>query len=62
MIESQENQAFRSQQSTELEENRLFRSEQRLALADTQARQIQKVVREEGNIPITRTSIKAHLK
>jgi len=50
MIETRENQAFRLQQSTELEENRHFRSQQRSALAETRDRRIQKVIGEEGNI------------
>jgi translation elongation factor EF-G len=50
MIETQENQVFRLQQSAEVEENRRFRSQQTSALAETQDRQVQKLVKEEGNI------------
>ena len=42
---------FRLLQSAEAEENRCFRSQQTSALAESQDRRVQKIVREEGNIP-----------
>jgi hypothetical protein len=49
MIETRENRVYRLQQFAEAEENRSFRSQQILAVAEARARQIQKLVKEEGN-------------
>jgi hypothetical protein len=45
MIETQENQLFR-------EENRRFCSQQISVLAETQDRRVQKIIMEEGDIPM----------
>ena len=42
---------FRQLQMIETRENQVFRSQQISALAETQDRRVQKRVREEGNIP-----------
>jgi hypothetical protein len=47
--EIEENRILRLQQVAEMEKNEDFRSEQTLALLQTQARQIQKILKEEGN-------------
>ena len=47
--EIEENRTFRLKQVAEIQENKDFRSQQTLALLQTQARQIQKIVKEEGN-------------
>ena len=47
--EIEENRTFRLKQVAEIQENKDFRSQQTLALLQTQARQIQKIIKEEGN-------------
>jgi hypothetical protein len=49
MIEIKENQVHRLRQAAEVEEGRKFRSQQTLAAEITRARQIQKLLNEEGN-------------
>ena len=46
--EIEENRTLRLKQMAEIQENEYFRSEQTLVLRQTQARQIQKIVKEEG--------------
>jgi hypothetical protein len=46
--EIEENRILRLGQVAEMEENKYFRSQQTLALQQTQARQIQKIMKEEG--------------
>ena len=41
-------------QVAEMQENKYFRSQQTLALQHTQARQIQKILKEEGNLLVRR--------
>ena len=48
LIESEEAQMQRSQQSTEIKESKDFRSQQTLALAKTEELRIQKSIKEEG--------------
>ena len=47
--EIEENRALRQKQVAEIQENEYFRSQQTLALRQTQARQVQKILKEEGN-------------
>jgi hypothetical protein len=49
LIEIKENQVHRSRQVAEVEENKKFRSQQILVADETRARQIQKLVNNEGN-------------
>jgi hypothetical protein len=48
--EIEENRTLRLRQVAEMQENKHFRSQQTLALQQTQARQIQKILKEEGNL------------
>ena len=48
--EIEENRILRLRQVAETQENKHFRSQQTLALQQTQARQIQKILKEEGNL------------
>ena len=48
--EIEENRILRLSQVAETQENKYFRSQQTLALQQTQARQIQKILKEEGNL------------
>ena len=50
--EIEENRTLRQKQIAEIQENEDFRSQQTLALRQTQARQVQKILKEEGN-PLT---------
>jgi len=45
-----ENRIIRLKQVAEMQENKYFRSQQTLALQQTQARQIQKILNKEGNL------------
>jgi hypothetical protein len=47
--EIEENRILRLHQVAEMQENEYFRSEQTQALRKTQARQIQKILKEDGN-------------
>jgi hypothetical protein len=47
--EIEENRTLRLKQMAEIQENEYFRSQQTLALRQTQARQVQKILKEEGN-------------
>ena len=47
--EIEENRTLRLSQMAEMQENKYFRSQQTLALQENQARQIQKILKEEGN-------------
>jgi hypothetical protein len=47
--EIEENRILRLKQVAEIQENKDFRLQQTLALLQTQARQIQKIIKEEGN-------------
>jgi hypothetical protein len=47
--EIEENRTLRLKQMAEIQENAYFRSQQTLALRQTQARQVQKILKEEGN-------------
>jgi hypothetical protein len=47
--EIEENRTLRQKQMVEIQENEDFRSQQTLALRQTQARQVQKILKEEGN-------------
>jgi len=47
--EIEENRTLRLKQVAEMQENKYFRSQQTLALQQTEARQIQKILKEEGN-------------
>lgn len=49
-VEIEENREFRAEHITEIQANRDFRSEQTHALHRTEARQIQKILKEEGNL------------
>lgn len=48
--EIEENRILRLDQVAEMQENKYFRSLQTQALLQTQARQIQKIVKEDGNL------------
>jgi hypothetical protein len=47
--ETEENRTLRLKQVAEMQKNEYFRSQQTLALRQTQARQVQKILKEEGN-------------
>jgi len=55
--EIEENRMLRLKQVAEMQENKDFRSQQTLALWQTQARQIQKILKEEGNLLFRRKEI-----
>ncbi len=44
-----DNRNLRLKQMAEIQENEYFRSQQTLALRQTQAREVQKILKEEGN-------------
>ena len=48
--EIEENRMLRLKQVAEMQENKYFRSQQTLALQQTQARKIQNILKEEGNL------------
>jgi hypothetical protein len=48
--EIEENRILRLKQVAEMQENKYFRSQQTLALQQTQARKIQNILKEEGNL------------
>lgn len=48
--EMEENRTLRIKQVAEMHENKDFRSQQTFALQRTEARQIQKILKEEGNL------------
>lgn len=50
ITEIEENRILRLSQVAEMQENKYFRSQQTLVLQQTQARQIQKILKEEGNL------------
>jgi SPX domain protein involved in polyphosphate accumulation len=50
--EVERNNSFRADQKVEIEESRDFRSQQRHALRQTEARQIQKILKEQGTLQI----------
>jgi len=50
--EAEENRSFRTVQVAEIQENRDFRSQQTLTLQRSEARQIQKILKDEGNFVV----------
>ena len=48
--EIEENRVLRLHQVAEMQENKYFQSQQTQALRQTQARQVQKILKEDGNL------------